>query len=344
MTRRRPNPTSMQVAAKTVQRSSCKYKIDFVKSVNLLSQKIEQHNLANSGDSSRKIRVAPAMLAEKLVRLYAKKFVEWQAAQLFSVDVNRLPSLEINNQFLKDIMHVSERTIRNYRSRLKILGFIDREVWHGSAQAYEIWINPEFLFIVENGRGLRVDFKASRQNLPLTSSGTIPEQQERLQELVSGKKREQPENFADTAPEPQMAKTPEPQEPGHENDESNNEGNNVSKISKNPHKPLTNNRLDLLRRHTKAVLMIALSTLFKGRPIPPRQKEAAFRNIALLYADAPPGKFPKITKNYSERLKLAAKIWRRECGPLPDIDQFFDPGNADGFRKTRNWLYTFGGP
>lgn len=334
----------MQVAAKTVQRSSCQYKIDFVKSVNLLSQKIEQHNLANSGDSSRKIKVAPAMLAEKLVRLYAKKFVEWQASQLFSVDLNRLPSLEVNNQFLKGIMHVSERTIRNYRDRLKILGFITKEVWHGSAKSYEIWINPEFLFIVENGRGLRVEFKRSRQNLPLTSSSTIQEQQEQLQELVSGKKREQPENFADTAPEPHMAKTPEPQEPRHENDESNNGENDVSGNSKIPHKILTNKRLDLLRRHAKAVLMVALGTLFKGKPIPPRQKEAAFRQILLLYADAPPAKFPKITKNYSERLKLAAKIWRRECGHLPDIDQFFDPGNADGFRKTRNWLHTFGGP
>jgi hypothetical protein len=164
--------------AKKIMRSSCRYHIDFPKSVNLLQQKIEQHNLANAGDSSRKIRVTAAVLAEKLIRLYKRRFTEWQAAQLFPASLKDMPTLEINNQFLAEIMQVSDRTIRNYRARLKVLGFIEEEIWHGSCRSFEIRINPEFLFMTENGQGLRVEFKATRKKLPPTSSGTLQEQQE----------------------------------------------------------------------------------------------------------------------------------------------------------------------
>ncbi len=59
----------------------------------------------------------------------------------------RLPSFRTNNIQLAQRLNCCERTIRGLRARLKEAKVIEAECWHGSNSSYEIWLNPDLLYM-----------------------------------------------------------------------------------------------------------------------------------------------------------------------------------------------------
>jgi hypothetical protein len=323
----------------TVARASAQYSINFPKSVNILREKIDLHNTSTSL-SSEKIKTGPAMLAEKLIQIYRKRFTRWQASELFQVNVDDMPTLSINNMFLAGIMACTDRTVRNYRDRLKKLGFIAKEIWHGSNQPFEIVINPEFLFIADNSKsGARAFTSSQRQIFPLISSSTEQEPLTRtLPVTITGKPLPEPENGI--SKEPETASSPTLPERVNRNDQP--EVNFKGKSKKNPIK-ITGAREDLLRRHAKSVLLVAQTLIFKEEQ-EKSVKIEAFKRIMELYGNAPREKFPKITANYCARVRLCEELWEDQHGSFPRMDQFFDYRQQVGFISTKNWVQKYGDP
>jgi hypothetical protein len=332
---RQNTPAYQAIPERRVARALSKYSINTPESINLLKRRIEIHNL-KAKSAGEKIKGVHAMLAEKIIQLYKIRFRKWQASELYDVELSEMPTLLLNNQFLGDVMTVTGRTIQNYRKRLKGLGFILSEVWHGSDRPFEVRINPDFLYIVSNREGgKRANLPNGAQSFPLIGSmnshSNLKEQSHRtIRGTISA---ESGKMAASEAKEPKAAAS-KAKERVSENDQSDV---NSPEKPKKFDKILTEKRKTVLIRHSKTVYYVAENSLF-GRNVPPELKQLAFNRIMELYGNSPMEKFGKITQNYCQRIRLAAEYWQEEHGDLPPIHQFFNRENFSGFVRTRGWI------
>jgi hypothetical protein len=331
------------------------YRIDLACSNRILEQKVREYNLKQSNRGNL-IKSAPAAMGEKLIRLYKQYFRTWQAQNGFSYKPgNELPYLEVNNQFLSDIMQCSERTVRNYRVRLVSLGLIQETVFHGTNAPFELRINPEFLHFCTNLSLERVPvFSPMRQSLPHTSTGY--KEKELLKGTVSGK-------ICKSETEPQTGTDaelkPEPTGTGKRNETSSNTPPAQETTGTTPPLPaapptappppddsnpgqqeMPDDDPDqpLREKAAKALLHYVLPRMYPGANWTTAQKWAILAAAMRLFSGVPRENLGKCLENYSYRATLAAFWYERETGnPLPAPTDFFNPDNSEGIRLTKTW-------
>lgn len=343
------------------------YRIDLPKSHRLMESLFEQYN-ESQVVTSQKIKMPHIFLAKELVRLYARKFSLWQFGGDRKIEkAQDMPLLNINNPFLGDITGRTDRSIRNYRKVLQRAGFFlplkedangkpVYEIHHGRQADFEVAINPDFLWteVVKTKVRFRIsNLKkstettalkvASRKIFPPTSASTKQEPQE----LVGGKTCGLAEKSAPEPPERQEPRCGEPigsiadgQEPGSRNEPRRS---GPAKQETGTEVPVGGEDIDLeraraLRKHAKVLLNSARAWLYPGEAWSKDYRRTILITIGKLYGTAPADLFPKISGVYWERMKLAQLYWHREHGELPEPHTFFDPGNPNGFIRTKGWI------
>lgn len=318
------------------------YKIEYPRSMMLLEEKIKQHN-DKATRASERIKVVHQALAEKLIRMLRKHFYDWQALNGFVYNPYKtcLPTLRTNNEFLAKMMGCTGRTIRNYRDRLEALNLITVTVLHGTNANFELAINPEFLWITSNADPLRI--LPPKQIFPLTSTSTLPEQQEQ-QEPVSGKDcagagqnvdnssvGQRPHQDANAPATAQQPEQPEQPEPNHRNESTRQPAGTTPPRCAAPPS----------REHRQAARLLAdaaLRKLYPGRKISVFEKMTVEEHLDRLLAQVTLKQLPELTNLYTKQIKLVALQWSDQMGiPLPDPAEFFNPDNPNGFACT--WDY-----
>jgi hypothetical protein len=299
----------------------------------LLEEKIKAHN-DRAISAGQKIKAVHRALAEKLIRLFRRHFAEWQAHNGFIYNPNNtpLPTLRVNNEFLGEIMGCTARTIRNYRDRLESLDLITTTILHGSNAAFELILNPDFLWVSCGSAPLRI--LPPVQSFPHTSSCTLQEPlPEPVLEPVCGKKFEESGDCVDNSSrvvgtEPEQLAQPEP---NHRNESSGCAARTAPPSCAAPPSPAH-------RQAARFLAAWALRKLYPARNFTVSEKIAIEQQIDRLFAPVSLQNLPTLAEIYHGRCHLAALVWTTETGTtLPDPWDFFNPDNPRGFRITRDW-------
>lgn len=322
------------------------WSIKLDKSYQLLEHYTQAHN-ARASKASERIKAVHRALAEKIIRLYRRRWLQYQAENLWA-NPGDLPYLELNNQFLAKIMSCTDRTIRNYRDRLEALGLIVETIWHGSNAAYEIKIDPKFLWIESNlHRGMRKIFPHTSTCTPLQEPFTrtlLPEKSGNDMAPVPGTDSEQEPFYRNE--QGSTTKKEESQEP--------QEQTAVVKAEKLEHPPAKGagdppcgdgppandpgeEPKSPRRQFAEAFWSYAKNTLWPGKYFSEPEKEKILARIGALFGAKHPHLYGKILKAYAFRIHLVKLYWQKDCGPLPSPAEFFDYTNQEGFVKTKAW-------
>jgi len=337
----------MTATAQFSKQTAKKYKANLAKSYQLMEMHFEAYNLRQT-EARHKIKLPHIFLAKELIRLYAMAFRRWQVAMGFDVALKweDMPLLAINNPFLGEITGRTGRTIRNYRKVLERAGFFallhpEEEQYthhHGKYCDFEVAISPKFLYIESNRASGRIQIQdvptwCLRKNFPPTSTSTVLVPEQEQLGPVSGKPCSEAEKPASESPEP--LNEPPPGQPGQINpDEQSRQRPPEEEPPADP-API---RAQLLHQQAKITWNYARGWLYTGEEIPAARRQAIIALIEQLYGEAPPELFPKITRMYVHRLKLAQLYWHRQYGPVPPPEQFFNPQNTrSGFVLTKHW-------
>lgn len=204
--------------------AKAKYRIKLDKSYKLMEYAFDRYNMSQlieKAPARHRVKLPHIFLAKELIRLYARRFVEWQVKTGYNeaLKMADMPLLAINNEFLGDITGVTGRTIRNYRKVLERAGFLlpvgkdaagnnEYSVFHGRACDFEVMISPAFLWVLFEQSTMRVRLDvpsyldAMRKSFPPTSTSTVQVQQE-LTSTVGGKVGSEAEKSASKPPEQQ---------------------------------------------------------------------------------------------------------------------------------------------
>lgn len=319
------------------------YRIEYPRSMMLLEEKIKEHN-SKATRASERIKAIHQAFAEKLIRMLRKHFYDWQALNGFVYNPYNtcLPTLKTNNESLAKIMGCTSRTIRNYRDRLEALNLITVTILHGTNANFELALNPEFIWMTSNADPLRII--PPKQIFPLTSTCTLPEQQEQP-EPVSGKECAEADQRVDNSPggqcphqdanTPSVAskpEQPEQPEPNHRNESSGSAARTAPPRCAAPPKA----------EHRQAARLLAdagLRKLYPSRKVSTFEKMSVEDHFARLLAQVSGTQLPDLAKRYTQQFRLVALQWPKKMGiPLPDPALFFDPDNAEGFERT--WDFT----
>ncbi len=313
------------------------YQIDYPRSIMLLEEKIEQHN-DKAISAGQKIKVVHRTLAEKLIRLFRRHFAEWQAHHGFIYNPNNtpLPTLRVNNEFLGKIMGCTARTIRNYRDRLENLDLITTTILHGSNAAFEVVLNPDFLWVSCGSDPLRL--LPPVQSFPHTSSCTLQEPlPELVQEPVCGKDFSECGEPVDNS---SRAVGTEPEQPAQPEPKNRNESSGDRTRTPFPVAPgfPAPPPSPAHRQAARFLAAWALRKLYPARNFTVSEKIAIEQQIDRLFAPVSLRNLPTLAEIYHGRCQLAALVWTTETGkPLPNPWDFFNPDNPNGFRITRDW-------
>jgi hypothetical protein len=341
------------------------FRIDIACSNNLLQRKVRDFNRTCQEDRKKTLKAAPAALGEKILRLYKNHFQIWNTKTGYSWRPGApLPALELNNQFLGEIMSCTDRTIRNYRARLVEIGLIVETTFHGTNAPFEVQLNPDFLHFCTSQSAQRIPLPV--QNFPHTRTGTLELE---LTGTVSGKKCE----VTGTEPEPGCGNltpvTGTELEPNW-NEASSNllgdvQGEKTGTPPRVPAAPPTppagaapevdaDQPDDPDQPHrekaARALLAFMLPKLYPGRHWKPAEKWAILQVTLRLFAGVPKENLSKVLENYAYRCWIAVYFYERETGkPIPYPTEFFNPDNPTGFRITRAWAkdpdrFTFTNP
>lgn len=315
------------------------FRINIAKSYALLEERVKTYNDAQT-EKRNMVKAVHYSLAKKLIELYAGCFAAFQTRINYAYTTfTPLPLLAINNQSLSAWMICTDRTIRNYRSKLVDLGLISETVFHGSNKPYEIRLNPEFFWMAVNTTTTRVYLPEGR-NFPLTCSST---NQQELTRTVSGKKPEPKMAVAEL--EPNAATVLELQEPMNRNEsqeESTPVGATGDPTGTPPSCATPPAAAPAKREHRhagRALLAYALPLLYPNKRYwTPKEKSDMEAQAARLFAGVTDLNINRVLENYALRILMSAHHYQRVAGvPIPSPWEFFNPDREHGFAATRNW-------
>ncbi|MCB0634460.1 MAG: hypothetical protein KDD15_32225, partial [Lewinella sp.] len=128
---------------------SCEYYLDLRKSKLLLRKWVTAYN--DGRPLRERLRTNHITLALELLELYRKCLWKRQSVGELLLPGSPLPYLSTNNVQLGQLLRCSERTIQNWRQRLKIAGVITEEIWHGTNAGYEVRLHPAVMFLTQKG-------------------------------------------------------------------------------------------------------------------------------------------------------------------------------------------------
>lgn len=315
------------------------FRINIAKSYALLEERVKAYNDAQT-EKRHMIKAVHYSLAKKLIELYAGCFAAFQTRINYAyTPFTPLPLLAINNQSLSDWMVCTDRTIRNYRTKLVDLGLISETVFHGSNKPYEIRINTAFLWLSVNTTTTRVALP-DVQSFPLTCSST---KEQELTRTVSGKKLEPEMAVAEL--EPNAATVLERQEPMNRNESQEKHapvGATGDPTGTPPSCATPPAAAPAKREHRyagRALLAYALPLLYPNKRYwTPQEKSRMEEQAARLFRGVTDLNINKVLDHYALRILMASHHYQRVAGvPLPSPWDFFNPDLEHGFAATRNW-------
>ena len=357
-------------ASITKKKAHRRYTIDLAKSYRYLEYYRDYYNDQQT-DKKRRLK-NEYLLAKELIRLYRQEFLRWQEENHHQIEIeaSQLPLLAVNNQFLARVMVKSDRTIQNYRSKLVEAGILipvgqneegeaEYSVFHGRTCDYELRINPKLMHISSNLHTRRVpvagiaDFFDITKNFrpTSTSTGTSTISRTELEQLA-----EKNENQPVEAQEPSYGTEQEPSVGAQEPEGQNGQSNQPPVLAQQepeipaakfssakaeeedaptpPHHESITRRYQIIQGYARTLLNSARTYLYPNEHFDQTRTDAVCRRIEALFGDAPEEKLLKILNNYQHRLKLAQLHWHKNHGDLPEIEDFFDKDNPNGFRLT----------